>query len=317
MKKKSRYCPSCGLKTNDSKCIICGRATKSMVHRFEEKELFLVADDIVTVEDVEVRAESQKMRKQGKEKNKALFEQYGKHPESIVDKKNKSTVQNTKKKSKGILKKVIWVYLIVFLSAYLLTFMVEGFTNFIDELDFSAVEEILDSNRDVEDIRSNIWDEIDFYYDYESIDDLLAIDTSQKYATIRNKTNMVIECSAGTNTWINLYPYEETDVYLSEEIEELEVDYVLDYRNKVNLEYRVHEISEGRYEILLSGALNESEYWDLARSIMASGIVLGEYDRVELKFVNADTKEKYEEATLDFGALTIRILDIEEEFKLD
>lgn len=46
MEIKKRYCPSCGDKTNDGKCDICGRATKPISMRVHEKELDLVEDDV-------------------------------------------------------------------------------------------------------------------------------------------------------------------------------------------------------------------------------------------------------------------------------
>lgn len=48
MEIKKRYCPSCGDKTNDGKCDICGRATKPISMRVHEKELDLVEDDVAT-----------------------------------------------------------------------------------------------------------------------------------------------------------------------------------------------------------------------------------------------------------------------------
>lgn len=46
METRKRYCPSCGDKTNDSSCCVCGRATKSINDRYTEKELSLVEDDL-------------------------------------------------------------------------------------------------------------------------------------------------------------------------------------------------------------------------------------------------------------------------------
>ena len=41
MEKKQRYCPSCGAKTNDAVCEICGRHTKPISERYHEKNLYI------------------------------------------------------------------------------------------------------------------------------------------------------------------------------------------------------------------------------------------------------------------------------------
>ena len=47
MEVKKRYCPSCGNKTNDGRCEICGRATKPVSMRIHEVELDIIEDDVV------------------------------------------------------------------------------------------------------------------------------------------------------------------------------------------------------------------------------------------------------------------------------
>lgn len=46
MEIKKRYCPSCGNKTNDGRCDICGRVTKPVSMRIHEKELDIIEDDV-------------------------------------------------------------------------------------------------------------------------------------------------------------------------------------------------------------------------------------------------------------------------------
>lgn len=46
MEVKKRYCPSCGNKTNDGRCEICGRATKPVSMRIHEVELDIIEDDV-------------------------------------------------------------------------------------------------------------------------------------------------------------------------------------------------------------------------------------------------------------------------------
>lgn len=46
MAKKERYCPSCGNKTNDYACDICGRNTKSMKDKTSEEMLHIIDDDM-------------------------------------------------------------------------------------------------------------------------------------------------------------------------------------------------------------------------------------------------------------------------------
>ena len=57
MEKKKRYCPSCGSKTNDRECSICGRRTKIISSRHEESDLSILDDDVAS--DVELHAEEE------------------------------------------------------------------------------------------------------------------------------------------------------------------------------------------------------------------------------------------------------------------
>lgn len=45
MEKRSRYCPFCGNKTNDSHCEICGKTTRPIAMSDKEKELDIIKDD--------------------------------------------------------------------------------------------------------------------------------------------------------------------------------------------------------------------------------------------------------------------------------
>ena len=74
MERKSRYCPQCGLKTNDMRCEICDRPTKRVTERVHESYLNLVSDDIETFDHIETLDQMEV-------KNKAKSEQR----EDIVD----------------------------------------------------------------------------------------------------------------------------------------------------------------------------------------------------------------------------------------
>ena len=79
MEKKQRYCPSCGAKTNDAVCEICGRHTKPISERYHEKNLYIVEDDIASNEERQYRNEQKEKEKKTIE-NAASYERQAQHP---------------------------------------------------------------------------------------------------------------------------------------------------------------------------------------------------------------------------------------------
>ncbi len=74
MEKKTRYCPSCGNKTNDATCEICGRSTKPISMSTHERELDLIKDDIDIHQKHEFRGD------QGHQESKATHHTRKKAP---------------------------------------------------------------------------------------------------------------------------------------------------------------------------------------------------------------------------------------------
>lgn len=79
MEKKKRYCPSCGAKTNDAVCEICGRHTKAISERYHEKNLYILEDDVASDEERQYTIDQKEKVKKTKE-NAASFEREAKHP---------------------------------------------------------------------------------------------------------------------------------------------------------------------------------------------------------------------------------------------
>ena len=94
MEKKQRYCPSCGAKTNDAVCEICGRHTKPISERYHEKNLYIVEDDIASNEERQYRNE----QKEKKRQLKMRLPMSGKHSIQTMSIKNLN-IQNLKSRN--------------------------------------------------------------------------------------------------------------------------------------------------------------------------------------------------------------------------
>ena len=79
MNKKTRYCRECGSKTNHSHCDICGRKTISMANRYNEKDLYILDDDIIS--DSDIQKQSKKYLKE--QKHQQNLKEYQKRSERI------------------------------------------------------------------------------------------------------------------------------------------------------------------------------------------------------------------------------------------
>lgn len=310
MEKKKRYCPSCGLKTNEYQCLICGRSTKSLARRFEEEELRILEDDIAAAEDLRVQEETKIEKEKGQKKVKQLYEKYAVHPESIVDVREK--IVKNRPKSKKFIR--FFVSLIIMVVAMIL---IPSIIYNVVEDSLDGFHDFLETNEEIDDERS-VWENVDFYFDYQSKEDLIDIDTTNKYATLTNKTNMLIECS-WEDDWFYLYPYEQRKDYLSSKVEDMEISYVIRYDDVPDTAFELTRYDDQSIVIALANELSEDEYQRIVHTMMAYGLLAGDQEPlVDIKFISESSSQTYASYTIyfDYGNC-VRMKDSEVEFIYD
>ena len=276
MEKKKRYCPSCGSKTNDRECSICGRRTKIISSRHEESDLSILVDDVAS--DVELHAEEE------------IDEQIAR--QEVVKKKSSRT--------KMIL--MIPIYIILAVMAILLGTSqspleeeeVENYHDLTesDMLFYDADELSMDMiSVDTQDkyaiIQNNTPWELYFTYDeeeywekllpYEYIDDIRSSQVEDLQLAYANEYIFALD----------------------------DINYTLYYTN----EYEKRKTSI-KYDVYIDEALEEDEYMAIGETIMTYLLNRDEfYDPVELSFKNKETKEAYEKVMLYLDTLWIRMGD--------
>lgn len=276
MEKKKRYCPSCGSKTNDRECSICGRRTKIISSRHEESDLSILVDDVAS--DVELHAEEE------------IDEQIAR--QEVVKKKSSRT--------KMIL--MIPIYIILAVMAILLGTSqspleeeeVENYHELTesDMLFYEADELSMDMiSVDTQDkyaiIQNNTPWELYFTYDeeeywdkllpYEYIDDIRSSQVEDLQLAYANEYIFALD----------------------------DINYTLYYTN----EYEKRKTSI-KYDVYIDEALEEDEYMAIGETIMTYLLNRDEfYDPVELSFKNKETKEAYEKVMLYLDTLWIRMND--------
>lgn len=276
MEKKKRYCPSCGSKTNDRECSICGRRTKIISSRHEESDLSILVDDVAS--DVELHAEEE------------IDEQIAR--QEVVKKKSSRT--------KMIL--MIPIYIILAVMAILLGTSqspleeeeVENYHELTesDMLFYEADELSMDMiSVDTQDkyaiIQNNTPWELYFTYDeeeywdkllpYEYIDDIRSSQVEDLQLAYANEYIFALD----------------------------DINYTLYYTN----EYEKRKTSI-KYDVYIDEALEEDEYMAIGETIMTYLLNRDEfYDPVELSFKNKETKEAYEKVMLYLDTLWIRMGD--------
>lgn len=276
MEKKKRYCPSCGSKTNDRECSICGRRTKIISSRHEESDLSILVDDVAS--DVELHDEEE------------IDEQIAR--QEVVKKKSSRT--------KMIL--MIPIYIILAVMAILLGTSqspleeeeVENYHELTesDMLFYEADELSMDMiSVDTQDkyaiIQNNTPWELYFTYDeeeywdkllpYEYIDDIRSSQVEDLQLAYANEYIFALD----------------------------DINYTLYYTN----EYEKRKTSI-KYDVYIDEALEEDEYMAIGETIMTYLLNRDEfYDPVELNFKNKETKEAYEKVMLYLDTLWIRMGD--------
>ena len=276
MEKKKRYCPSCGSKTNERECMICGRKTKLISSRHEENDLSILEDDIAS--DAELQEEAK------------VDEQITK--QEVVKKKSS--------RRKMIL--MIPIYIILAVMAILLGTSqspleeeeVENYHELTesDMLFYEADELSMDMiSVDTQDkyaiIQNNTPWELYFTYDeeeywekllpYEYIDDIRSSQVEDLQLAYANEYIFALD----------------------------DINYTLYYTN----EYEKRKTSI-KYDVYIDEALEEDEYMAIGETIMTYLLNRDEfYDPVELSFKNKETKEAYEKVMLYLDTLWIRMGD--------
>ncbi|MEE0831364.1 MAG: hypothetical protein UIM26_07875 [Longicatena sp.] len=276
MEKKKRYCPSCGSKTNDRECSICGRRTKIISSRHEESDLSILVDDVAS--DVELHAEEE------------IDEQIAR--QEVVKKKSSRT--------KMIL--MIPIYIILAVMAILLGTSqtpleeeeVEDYHDLTetdmlfydtDELSMDMISVNTQDKYAI--IQNNTPWELYFTYDdeeywdkllpYEYIDDIRSSQVEDLQLAYANEYIFALD----------------------------DINYTLYYTN----EYEKRKTSI-KYDVYIDEALEEDEYMAIGETIMTYLLNRDEfYDPVELNFKNKETKEAYEKVMLYLDTLWIRMGD--------
>ena len=280
MEKKKRYCPSCGSKTNDRVCLICGRKTKIISSRHEESELSILEDDVAS--EVELHAEE--------ELDKQIEKQ------EVVQKKSSR------------IKKLIAIpfYIIFMILAILLGVGISTQTP-IDKEEVESYHELTNSD-------------MMFYEADELSMDMISVNTQDKYAIIQNNTSWELYFSYDEGEhWAQLLPYQYIDDIRSSKVEDLQLEFANQYlfaQEDVNYTlYYTNEFEKNKtmikYDVYIDQALEEDEYLSIGYTIMTYMLNRDEYyDPVELSFKNKETKEAYEKVMLYLDTLWIRMNDI-------
>lgn len=276
MEKKKRYCPSCGSKTNDRECSICGRRTKIISSRHEESDLSILVDDVAS--EVELQEEAQ------------VDEQITK----------KEMIQKKSSRTKMIL--MIPIYIILAMMAIVSILnqspiseeevedyheLTESDMIFYDAEELSMDMISVNTQDKYAIIQNNTPWELYFTYDeeeswerllpYEYIDDI----HSSKVDDLQL-------------TYANQYIFAQEDI-----------NFTLYHTN----EYEKRKIYI-KYDVYIDQALKEEEYMAIGETIMTYLLNRDEfYDPVELNFKNKETKEAYEKVMLYLDTLWIRMGD--------
>ena len=280
MEKKKRYCPSCGSKTNDRVCLICGRKTKIISSRHEESELSILEDDVAS--EVELHAEE--------ELDKQIEKQ------EVVQKKSSR------------IKKLIAIpfYIIFMILAILLGVGISTQTP-IDKEEVESYHELTNSD-------------MMFYEADELSMDMISVNTQDKYAIIQNNTSWELYFSYDEGEhWAQLLPYQYIDDIRSSKVEDLQLEFANQYlfaQEDVNYTlYYTNEFEKNKtmikYDVYIDQALEEDEYLSIGYTIMTYMLNRDEYyNPIELSFKNKETKEPYEKVMLYLDTLWIRMNDI-------
>lgn len=276
MEKKKRYCPSCGSKTNDRECSICGRRTKIISSRHEESDLSILVDDVAS--EVELQEEAQ------------VDEQITK----------KEMIQKKSSRTKMIL--MIPIYIILAMMAIVSILnqspiseeevedyheLTESDMIFYDAEELSMDMISVNTQDKYAIIQNNTPWELYFTYDeeeswerllpYEYIDDI----HSSKVDDLQL-------------TYANQYIFAQEDI-----------NFTLYHTN----EYEKRKIYI-KYDVYIDKSLEEDEYMAIGETIMTYLLNRDEfYDPVELSFKNKETKEAYEKVMLYLDTLWIRMGD--------
>ena len=276
MEKKKRYCPSCGSKTNDRECSICGRRTKIISSRHEESDLSILVDDVAS--EVELQEEAQ------------VDEQITK----------KEMIQKKSSRTKMILMIPIYIILAMMANDSILN------QSPISEEEVEDYHELTESDMifyDAEELSMDMisvntqdkyaiiqyntpW-ELYFTYDeeeswerllpYEYIDDIHSSKVDDLQLAYANEYIFALD----------------------------DINYTLYYTN----EYEKRKTSI-KYDVYIDEALEEDEYMAIGETIMTYLLNRDEfYDPVELNFKNKETKEAYEKVMLYLDTLWIRMGD--------
>lgn len=279
MEKKKRYCPSCGSKTNDRECSICGRRTKIISSRHEESDLSILDDDVAS--DVELHAEEE------------IDEQIARQ----------EVIQKKASRKKMLL--AIPIYIIFVIMAILFGVGVMNQTPLDEE--------------EVEDYHDLTESDMLFYDADELSMDMISVDTQDKYAVIQNNTPWELYFTYDEEEyWDKLLPYEYIDDIRSSQVEDLQLAYANQYlfaEEDINYTlYYTNVYDKDRtmikYDVYIEEALEEDEYMAIGETIMTYLLNRDEYfDPVELSFKNKETKEAYEKVMLYLDTLWIRMGD--------
>ena len=276
MEKKKRYCPSCGSKTNDRECSICGRRTKIISSRHEESDLSILVDDVAS--EVELQEEAQ------------VDEQITK----------KEMIQKKSSRTKMIL--MIPIYIILAMMAIVSILnqspiseeevedyheLTESDMIFYDAEELSMDMISVNTQDKYAIIQNNTPWELYFTYDeeeswerllpYEYIDDIHSSKVDDLQLAYANEYIFALD----------------------------DINYTLYYTN----EYEKRKTSI-KYDVYIDEALEEDEYMAIGETIMTYLLNRDEfYDPVELSFKNKETKEAYEKVMLYLDTLWIRMND--------
>lgn len=307
MEKKSRYCPECGLKTNESTCVICGRSTKTMARRFEEENLYIIEDDI-SLEDRQVQLENRRDKEKGIQKTKALYQKHANHPESIVDEQRtrRTISRQTRRKSSKVLTTIVIIFVII---------------NIVPSIFMGIYEigkDIITDNGILEIDNNEIYDYFEYYPDNELDHDIMSIDTSEKYARIQNNTNMLVNFTYGTEAyWYTLFPYESNQDILSIDAEEIAIQSAEEYNANIQTIPYTLKHQQDEFFIKIEEESTLEEYQKIAKHLMACLLYNYYDDEVELVIQNEKTNEIYETITLDLDEYEIVIDDETYEFTFE
>ena len=276
MEKKKRYCPSCGSKTNDRECSICGRRTKIISSRHEESDLSILVDDVAS--EVELQEEAQ--------------------VDAQITKKE--MIQKKSSRTKMIL--MIPIYIILAMMAIVSILnqspiseeevedyheLTESDMIFYDAEELSMDMISVNTQDKYAIIQNNTPWELFFSYDEEEYWDKLL-----PYEYIDDIRSSQVEDLQ--LAYANQYLFAEEDI-----------NYTLYYTNEYDKDRTMI-----KYDVYIEEALEEDEYMAIGETIMTYLLNRDEfYDPVELSFKNKETKEAYEKVMLYLDTLWIRMGD--------